>query len=85
MLELISPNGLLPADDPLKRLPDPHFDPVEELVADLPRLLAAKKLRKKLERLPILDVTKLRGAGTRSCNAALFVPNAWRCVAKLGN
>lgn len=61
MLTLISKNGFLPAVDPLKRLPGPYFDPVEEIVANLPRLLITRKLRKELERLPILNVTKLRG------------------------
>src|SRR5262249_33389999 len=57
----VSPErGFLPVPDPLRRLP-PLFDVWEEIATELPKLLAAGRLRPVLEALPALDVAPLDG------------------------
>lgn len=51
--------GFLPSPDPIEALPS-AFSPWEEIAHDLPKLLAAGKLRPVLEELPVLDVTPLQ-------------------------
>jgi indoleamine 2,3-dioxygenase len=50
--------GFLPAEDPLLRLP-PAYDPWEQLAAELPALLLARRLRPALADLPLLDLAGL--------------------------
>ena len=47
--------GYLPPNDPLTRL-NPTFRELEDLAAELPELLAAQRLRPKLEKLSLSDV-----------------------------
>ena len=53
--------GFLPSSDPLQELPNP-FGRWEELARDMPKLLAAGKLRTYLDQLPILDINTLQDA-----------------------
>jgi indoleamine 2,3-dioxygenase len=53
--------GYLPASDPLTSLP-PGFEPWEETAAQLPKLLMTTKLRRTLERMPVLDPAPLQTA-----------------------
>ncbi|MBI4337607.1 MAG: hypothetical protein HY683_07265 [Chloroflexi bacterium] len=50
--------GFLPFPDPLPRLP-PSFAAWEELAQNMPRLLAARRLRAYLDDLPVLDTSVL--------------------------
>jgi indoleamine 2,3-dioxygenase len=50
--------GFLPLSDPLQELPNP-FGRWEELARDMPKILAAGKLRTYLDQLPILDTSVL--------------------------
>lgn len=57
----VSPdNGFLPAEPPLSRLPDPYYDPWEDVMANLRTLLVAKRIRAVVEDLPILSTSRLR-------------------------
>jgi len=51
--------GFLPSSDPLRELPSP-FGRWDELARDMPKLLAAGKLRTYLDQLPILDTSALQ-------------------------
>ncbi|RUS30641.1 hypothetical protein BC938DRAFT_479133 [Jimgerdemannia flammicorona] len=51
--------GFLPRE-PLKRLPDPYYEPWECVVDDLNGLLLAGRLRERVHKLPVLDTTRLR-------------------------
>src|SRR5919106_3807091 len=50
--------GFLPTPDPVDQLPA-SFAPWEEIAHDLPKLLAAGRLRPVLEQLPVLDASQL--------------------------
>jgi indoleamine 2,3-dioxygenase len=52
--------GFLPSSDPLQELPNP-LGRWEELARDMPKLLAAGKLRSYLDQLPLLDTSPLQG------------------------
>ncbi|KAF6803541.1 indoleamine -dioxygenase pyrrole -dioxygenase [Colletotrichum sojae] len=56
----ITQNGFLPADAPLKVLPDPYYAPWEKVIQHLPALLKAGKLRSDVDSLPVLSTDKLR-------------------------
>lgn len=56
----ITQNGFLPADAPVKVLPDPYYSPWETIIHHLPELLKARKLRRDVEGLPLLSTNKLR-------------------------
>ncbi|WQF86818.1 Putative indoleamine 2,3-dioxygenase [Colletotrichum destructivum] len=56
----ITPNGFLPADAPLKELPDPYFAPWEKIIQHLPELLKAGRLRRDVDALPVLSADKLQ-------------------------
>ncbi len=56
----LSPRGFLPADDPLTRLPE-AFDAWERLAAELPKLIAAQRVRQAVRALPEFPVEKLGG------------------------
>ena len=51
----ISHNGFLPPKLPLSRLPDPLYEPWEEIVSNLPELLGEKELHRSVHRLEILS------------------------------
>ena len=55
----ITPNGFLPYESPLGRLPNPYYAPWEVLVATLPTSLAEKTLRRQADKLPILSTDHL--------------------------
>ncbi|KAL1915628.1 uncharacterized protein VTP21DRAFT_6387 [Calcarisporiella thermophila] len=56
----ISPRtGFLPEEPPLQRLPDPYYEPWENVVNELTHLLLAGRLREKVLKLPILDISRL--------------------------
>jgi indoleamine 2,3-dioxygenase len=57
---LIDPErGFLPETDPLDHLPA-YFTPWEEVGRNLPKLLAARKLRASVRDLPVLDASQLK-------------------------
>lgn len=56
----ITQNGFLPADAPLKVLPDPYYAPWEKVIQHLPELLKAGRLRSDVDSLPVLSTDKLR-------------------------
>lgn len=60
--EVDSRTGFLPNTDPLRQLPA-DFAPWDELGAELPALLLAGQLRKRIEALPVLEVNPLEGRG----------------------
>ncbi|CAO3625982.1 unnamed protein product [Cunninghamella blakesleeana] len=56
----ISPiTGFLPAEPPLRRLPDPYFEPWENMMEDFNGLLLAGKLREKVHKMPLLNHKRL--------------------------
>ncbi|KAI1812164.1 Indoleamine 2,3-dioxygenase [Poronia punctata] len=56
---LLSSNGFLPAEQPLKCLPDIYYHPWEEILSNLPELIRQKSLRDKINNLDILTTTRL--------------------------
>jgi indoleamine 2,3-dioxygenase len=57
----ISPeSGFLPAEPPLSRLPDPYYDPWEDITANLRSLIVGKEIRLAVDDLPILSTSRLR-------------------------
>jgi indoleamine 2,3-dioxygenase len=60
--ELSHERGFLPQQDPCQALP-PEFRRWDEIAADLPKLLAAGRVRSALRALPLIDPTRLSGEG----------------------
>jgi len=58
LLEVTPERGFLPVEDPILRLPD-VYDSWEEVARELPKLLAAGRLRPALDRLGVLDIDGL--------------------------
>ncbi|OGF56876.1 MAG: hypothetical protein A2Z21_08780 [Candidatus Fraserbacteria bacterium RBG_16_55_9] len=56
--------GFLPTQDPLEKLPR-FYEVWDSLGADLAALLMTGRLRRALERLPLLSIEKLRNGGQR--------------------
>ncbi|KAL0933587.1 indoleamine -dioxygenase pyrrole -dioxygenase [Colletotrichum truncatum] len=56
----ISQNGFLPADAPLKVLPDSYYAPWEKIIQHLPQLIKSGKLRREVDALPVLTTDKLQ-------------------------
>ncbi|KAJ2000084.1 tryptophan 2,3- dioxygenase, partial [Coemansia thaxteri] len=56
----ISPtNGFLPATPPLKRLPDPYYEPWESIMDRFNQYLLAHHIRPLVRKMPVLDTAKL--------------------------
>lgn len=56
----VSPTrGFLPDPDPLTKLPK-GFEPVEELAAQIPKLLSSGQFGNSLKKLPLLDLSSLK-------------------------
>ena len=55
----ISVNGFLPAEVPLRRLPDARYRSWESLIDQLPELLESGFVRKVVDTLPVLNVSDL--------------------------
>jgi indoleamine 2,3-dioxygenase len=60
--ELSRERGFLPQHDPCQALP-PEFRRWDEIAADLPKLLAAGRVRGALRDLPVIDPARLAGEG----------------------
>jgi len=54
-----SQNGFLPAEPPLRTLPDPYYAPWESIMAELPKLLLNRKLKQQVNQLPVLQTSNL--------------------------
>ncbi|KAI8952150.1 Indoleamine 2,3-dioxygenase [Xylaria longipes] len=56
---LISKNGFLPAEQPLKRLPGTYYEQWEQILDELPTLLKEKTIRDRIGNLDVLTTAKL--------------------------
>lgn len=56
----VSSNAFLPEDHPLKRLPDPYYDPWEMLATHLPEYVETGRIRRAVDDLPVLSTDRLR-------------------------
>ncbi|KAJ9602025.1 hypothetical protein H2200_013385 [Cladophialophora chaetospira] len=54
-------SGFLPEPVPIKRLPDPYYEPWETTAASLPRLIQNDQARARIDDLPVLDTERLIG------------------------
>ncbi|OMH81645.1 Indoleamine 2,3-dioxygenase [Zancudomyces culisetae] len=52
-------SGFIPAEEPLSRLPNPYYEPWEELASNISQYLLAKVLRDKVKSMPVLTIEKL--------------------------
>ncbi|KAI0438994.1 Indoleamine 2,3-dioxygenase [Xylaria telfairii] len=59
LCSLISENGFLPTEQPLKRLPGTYYEPWEQILDDLPTLLKEKTIRDRVGNLGVLTTAKL--------------------------
>ncbi|KAK4444222.1 Indoleamine 2,3-dioxygenase [Podospora aff. communis PSN243] len=55
----VTPNGFLPDNLPLQRLPNSYYGPWETLIQDLPALIENGTLREKVDQLPVLSTSFL--------------------------
>lgn len=55
----ISKNGFLPAETPLSRLPHSYYQPWEQIIDQLPKLIDAQQIREWVDRLPVLTTQYL--------------------------
>ncbi|RMZ69558.1 indoleamine 23-dioxygenase [Pyrenophora seminiperda CCB06] len=55
----ISKNGFLPAEPPLRRLPNDYYRPWERIVSRLPILIERQQIRKWVDEMPVLDTSHL--------------------------
>ncbi|KAJ2743865.1 tryptophan 2,3- dioxygenase [Coemansia sp. BCRC 34301] len=56
----ISPaNGFLPTKPPLRRLPDPYYEPWEQIMDRFNQYLLAHHIRPLVRKMPVLDTSKL--------------------------
>jgi indoleamine 2,3-dioxygenase len=76
--DLSRERGFLPAQDPIQELPR-EFSLWDEVAADLPKLLAAGRVRKALASLPLLDSRGLSGEGAvrRAMMVLSYFGHAW--------
>lgn len=56
----VTKNGFLPAEEPLKTIPNSYYEPWELLIHNLQSLLANGTLRHRIDHLPVLVTDKLR-------------------------
>lgn len=56
----VSRNGFLPAQEPLKKIPSPYYEPWELLIHNLQPLLANGTLRQRVDNTPVLSTDKLK-------------------------
>ncbi|KAI3321587.1 Indoleamine 2,3-dioxygenase [Xylariaceae sp. AK1471] len=56
---LISKNGFLPVEQPLKFLPDEYYQPWEQIVDQLPTLITEKIIRNTVDNLEVLTTARL--------------------------
>lgn len=70
--------GFLPSQDPLRQLPA-AFDAWEDVAQNLPKYLIAQKVRATVQKLPVLDVSKLNGRLEieRAMSALSFIGHAY--------
>lgn len=78
--ELSPARGCLPSADPLLRLP-PAFDAWEALADDLPALRLSDRLPDRVRRMPLLDVSPLRGSDELERAMAMLSFIAQACAA----
>lgn len=57
---ICSSNGFLPRQLPLQYLPDPYYQPWEDIIADFPGLLNSQQLRSVVDGLPVLSIMRLK-------------------------
>lgn len=62
LFDVSTETGFLPEKLPLERLPDPYYQPWEQLVANLPALLHLRKIRALVDKMPHLGVDRLTSA-----------------------
>ncbi|KAK3313652.1 Indoleamine 2,3-dioxygenase [Apodospora peruviana] len=55
----VSSNGFLPEKTPLETLPDPYYAPWESLVQHLAQFLQEQTLRERVDKLPVLCLSRL--------------------------
>ncbi|ROT42873.1 indoleamine 2,3-dioxygenase [Sodiomyces alkalinus F11] len=55
----VTKNGFLPAEAPLRFLPDPYYAPWEKIVHHLPELLSSGTFHEKVDGLPVLEIDRL--------------------------
>lgn len=55
----LSTNAFLPDEPPLQCLPDPRYQPWEDLINKLPELIQSRRLRGIVQQLPILHTEGL--------------------------
>lgn len=53
-------SGFLPSEFPVVKLPDPYYQPWEDLVNNLPALLLSRRIRVMVDKLPLLSTDKLQ-------------------------
>lgn len=53
--------GFLPEEAPVARLSNPYYEPWEKIADNLPSLLLTKQIRNQVDKLPILNIDKLKG------------------------
>lgn len=56
----VTKNGFLPAEEPLKTISNPYYEPWELLIHNLHSLLANGTLRQRVDRIPVLSTDKLQ-------------------------
>lgn len=56
----VTKNGFLPADEPIKRITNPYYEPWELLMHNLRSLLSKGILRQRIETTPVLSTDQLR-------------------------
>lgn len=57
---VLATTGFLPAELPLRRLPQLKFQPWEDVVENLPALLLSRRIRLVIEQLPEIEVAELQ-------------------------
>ena len=78
-MDVILNHGFLPDLIPLKRLSDPYYQPWEEIASHLPCLIAERRIREVIDKLPVLSTGKLREETEwrRACVALAFMLNGY--------
>ena len=76
----ISPEyGFLPAEIPLKVLPDSYYGPWEAIIQNLQGLILSKRLRSLVDALPVLDTDALltEAEWRRAYSVLAFIAHAY--------
>ncbi|KAK7184401.1 hypothetical protein DPSP01_011091 [Paraphaeosphaeria sporulosa] len=75
----ISKNGFLPEKAPLERLPQACYQPWEQIIIELPKLIEKQQIREKVDALPVIGTEQLSSEAEwqRACSILALIAQGY--------